>query len=328
MFCDGILTRGSSPLPEPSHPLPDSDFRRLPAYSGATVPASHRLPAQNVESPIVQIRASTLFLVALLVGCAASKPAAGGGIVTLVPSFADDVYALGAGRQLAAVSAFTDDPRAAALPRVSDANSVDAEAIVALRPELVLGIPSQARLAEPLRRAGLRVVLLSDDGYDQIFANLSTIGALTGRAKEAQATISRLQRETAGLQQRAQRFAWHPRVFVVLQAAPIWTAGTSSYISRLIAIAGGRNAAQLKTPYAQYSAETLVSNQPDVLIADRIAKLDAVLDRQPWRSLRAARLGRVYEAQPDLLERPGPQYNDAIRWLIARLEPIARRREP
>ncbi|HEX3369947.1 MAG TPA: helical backbone metal receptor [Candidatus Cybelea sp.] len=265
---------------------------------------------------------------ALLVGCAASKPAAGGGIVTLVPSFADDVYALGAGRQLAAVSAFTDDPRAAALPRVSDANSVDAEAIVALRPELVLGIPSQARLAEPLRRAGLRVVLLSDDGYDQIFANLSTIGALTGRAKEAQATISRLQRETAGLQQRAQRFAWHPRVFVVLQAAPIWTAGTSSYISRLIAIAGGRNAAQLKTPYAQYSAETLVSNQPDVLIADRIAKLDAVLDRQPWRSLRAARLGRVYEAQPDLLERPGPQYNDAIRWLIARLEPIARRREP
>ncbi|HEY2554036.1 MAG TPA: helical backbone metal receptor [Candidatus Cybelea sp.] len=276
----------------------------------------------------MQIRASTLFLVALLAGCAAAKPAAGGGIVTLVPSFADDVYTLGAGRQLVAVSSYTDDPRAAALPRVSDANSVDAEAIVALRPELVLGIPSQARLAEPLRRAGLRVVLLSDDGYDQIFANLSTIGALTGRPKEAQTTISRLQRETAGLSQRARRFAWHPRVFVVLQAAPIWTAGTSSYISRLIAIAGGRNAAQLKTPYAQYSAESLVSNQPDVLIGDRIAKLDAVLDRQPWRSLRAVRLGRVYEAQPDLLERPGPQYNDAIRWLIARLEPIARRREP
>ncbi|HEY1882508.1 MAG TPA: helical backbone metal receptor [Candidatus Cybelea sp.] len=275
----------------------------------------------------MQIRASTLFLVALLAGCAGAKPAAGGGIVTLVPSFADDVYTLGAGRQLAAVSAFTDDPRAAALPRVSDANSVDAEAIVALRPELVLGIPSQARLVEPLRRAGLRVVLLSDDGYDQIFSNLSTIGALTGRGKEAEATISRLQRETAALAQRARRFAWHPRVFVVLQAAPIWTAGTSSYISRLIAIAGGRNAAQLKTPYAQYSAETLVTDQPDVLIADRIAKLDSALDREPWRGLRAVRLGRVYEAQPDLLERPGPQYNDAIRWLIARLEPIARRGE-
>ncbi len=88
--------------------------------------------------------------------------------------------------------------------------------------------------------------------------------------------VSRLQRETAALAQRARRFAWHPRVFVVLQAAPIWTAGTSSYISRLVAIAGGRNAAQLKTPYAQYSAETLVVNQPDVLIADRIAQTRCV----------------------------------------------------
>jgi ABC-type Fe3+-hydroxamate transport system substrate-binding protein len=327
MFCDGILTRGSSPVPEPSHPLPDSDFGRLPAYSGATVPASHRLPAQNVEWAIVQFRASTLFLVALLAACAGAKPAAGGGIVTLVPSFADDVYALGAGGRLAAVSAFTDDPRAALLPRVSDASSVDTEAIVALRPALVLGIPSQSRLVEPLRRAGLRVVLLSDDGYEEIFSNLLTIGALTGHAEEARTVVSRLQRETASLAQRARGFAWHPRVFVVLQAAPIWTAGTSSYISRLVAIAGGRNAAQLKTPYAQYSAETLVVNQPDVLIADRIARLDASLDRQPWRSLRAVRLGRVYEAQPDLLERPGPQYNEAIRWLIARLEPIAGRPE-
>lgn len=275
----------------------------------------------------MQIRASTLFLVALLAACAGAKPAAGGGIVTLVPSFADDVYALGGGRQLVAVSAYTDDPRAAALPHVSDATSVDTEAIVALRPTLVLGIPSQARLVEPLRRAGLRVVLLSDDGYQQIFSNLVTIGALTGRANEARIAVSRLQGETAALALRARRFAWHPRVFVVLQAAPIWTAGASSYISNLIAISGGRNAAQLEAPYAQYSAETLVVNQPDVLIADRIAKLDASLDRQPWRSLRAVRLGRVYEAQPDLLERPGPKYNDAIRWLIARLEPIAGRRE-
>ena len=99
----------------------------------------------------------------------------------LVPSFADDVYALGAGRQLAAVSAFTDEPRAAALPRVADSSSVDAEEIVALRPSLVIGIPSQARLVEPLRRAHLHVVLLPDDAYDRIFTNLQTIGALVGR---------------------------------------------------------------------------------------------------------------------------------------------------
>jgi iron complex transport system substrate-binding protein len=295
------------------------------AYSGATVPASHRLPAQNVESSLVQIRAATLFIALLGGACAShSGAAASGGIVTLVPSFADDVYALGAGPQLVAVSAFTDDPRAAALPRVADSSSVDVEEIVALRPNLVIGIPSQARLVEPLRRAHLRVVLLSDDGYDRIFTNLQTIGALAGRGGEASALVARLARETAKLHARTYRFAWHPRVFIVLDSAPVWTAGSASYISKLITIAGGRNAAaDLGAPYASYSSEALVEDRPDVLIADRAAHLDAALDREPWRSLRSVRLHRVYSVDSDLLERPGPRYNDAIRWLLHRLSPIA-----
>jgi iron complex transport system substrate-binding protein len=297
------------------------------AYSGATVPASHRLPAQNVESSLVQIRAATLF-VALLGGACASHSGAGatGGIVTLVPSFADDVYAIGAGPQLVAVSAFTDDRRAAALPRVADSSSVDVEEIVALRPNLVIGIPSQARLVEPLRRAHLRVVLLSDDGYDRIFTNLQTIGGLAGRPGEAAALVARLARETAKLHARTYRFAWHPRVFIVLDSAPVWTAGSASYISKLVTIAGGRNAAaDLGAAYASYSSEALVEDRPDVLIADRAAHLDAALDREPWRSLRAVRLHRVYSVDSDLLERPGPRYNDAIRWLVNRLSPIATR---
>jgi ABC-type Fe3+-hydroxamate transport system substrate-binding protein len=310
--------------------LPDSDVERLPAYSGATVPASHRLPAQNVESAIVRVRTATLFLLLVSLGaCAGAKPATSGGLVTLVPSFADDAYAIGAGRQLAAVSAFTDDPRAAALPRVADSSSVDVEEIVALRPSFVVGIPSQARLVEPLRRANLRVVLLPDDGYDQIFTDLRAIGRLTGRQRAAAQTIAGLQRETAALHRRAARFAWHPRVFVVLASAPIWTAGSPSYISALVGIAGGRNAAAaLSAPYAQYSAESLVENQPDVLVADRAAHLDAVLDREPWQSLRAVRDGRVFFIGSDLLERPGPSYNDAIRWLLERLSPIAMRPRP
>ena len=297
------------------------------AYSGATVPASHRLPAQNVESSLVQIRAATLFIALLGGGCASHSGAGvSGGIVTLVPSFADDVYALGAGPQLVAVSAFTDDRRAAALPRVAASRSVDVEEVVALRPNLVIGIPSQARLVEPLRRAHIRVVLLSDDGYDRIFTNLQTIGALAGRPGKATALVARLAGETAKLHARTYRFAWHPRVFIVLDSGPVWTAGSASYISKLITIAGGRNAAaDLGAPYASYSSEALVEDRPDVLIADRAAHLGAALDREPWRSLRAVRLHRVYSVDSDLLERPGPRYNDAIRWLVDRLSPIATR---
>ncbi len=114
------------------------------------------------------------------------------------------------------------------MPRVADATSVDAEAIVALHPTVVVGIPAQSRFTEPLRRAGVRVVLLPDDTYEAIFTNLERIGALTGREREAAATVRRLQHETAELHAQTRGFARRPSVFVVLGNGPIWTAGAGS----------------------------------------------------------------------------------------------------
>jgi iron complex transport system substrate-binding protein len=247
-----------------------------------------------------------------------------GRVVTLMPSFADDIYAIGAGAQLVGVAEFTDAPQAKGLPRVADASSVDAEAILALRPTLVIGIPSQERLTEPLRRAHLRVVLLADYSYASIFDNLETIGALTGRQHAARATVARLQRETAALHARTKAYRRHPSVFVVLGSGPIWTAGAGSYITTLITLAGGTNAASdLNAAYSEYSAEALVRRQPDLLVADAALHLESLLDREPWRSLRAVQLHRVYYVNPDIIERPGPAYNRGLRWLVDRLEPLA-----
>jgi iron complex transport system substrate-binding protein len=178
-------------------------------------------------------------------------------------------------------------------------------------------------LVQPLRRAGLHVVLLPDDAYDSIFSDIRTIGALAGRASQAAAVVRRLQTQTAALQRRTATYRRRPSVFIVLSSAPIWTAGSSSYIAVLIAHAGGRDAAAMNAAYGQYSAETLLAQQPDAIVADRSAQLPSLITREPWRSLRAVAKHRVYEIESDLLERPGPRYNDAIAWFIDRLEPIA-----
>jgi ABC-type Fe3+-hydroxamate transport system substrate-binding protein len=267
----------------------------------------------------------------ILAACAAHSPsetarptAAAGRVVTLVPSFADDAVAIGAGSQLVAVSAFTDAPQTANLPRVADASSVDAEAIVALHPSVVIGIPAQARSTQLLVRAHVPVVLLPDDTYASIFENLKTIGRLTGQAREADATIARLRRETAAIEARTKNYTRRPSVFVVLGGGPIWTAGAGSYLTTLIALAGGANAASdLRGAYGVYSAEALVRRQPDLLVVDAAINLGSVLDREPWRSLRAVQLRRVYAVNPDILERPGPHYNDGLRWLVARIKPLA-----
>jgi len=245
-------------------------------------------------------------------------------IVTLLPSFAEDVLAIGARSQLVGVSAYTDTPEAKGIPQVSDLVSVDVEKIIALHADVVVGIPVQNRLVEPLRRAGVRVVLLSDDGYDDIFTVIRTLGDVTGRRPAAAALISRLQRETAELHAATRSFAHHPRVFVALSSAPIWTVGPKSFVATMIGLAGGVNVADIPVPWGEYSGEALLRAQPDVIVSGADAHLDAVLDREPWRSLRAVRAHHVYVLQNvALLYRPGPQYNEGLRWLIERLKPLS-----
>src|SRR5579862_1403558 len=170
---------------------------------------------------LMRFRWAALALAAFLTACAGSSgaqhaPATASRIVALMPSVADDLFALGAGSKVVAVASYTHVPQAKGLPRVADFTSVDTERIVALHPDAAVGIPAQARLVAPLQRAGIAVLLLPDDRYDDIFKNLRAIGALAGRSPQAEAKIAALQRETLALHARTRGFVRHPSVFFVL----------------------------------------------------------------------------------------------------------------
>ena len=87
------------------------------------------------------------------------------------------LFAIGAGPQVAGVSNFTTYPPAAVkLPVVATFASVDAERIVQMHPALVVGIASQEPQVRDLRRAGLNVVLLHDDAFEDIFTQHHELG--------------------------------------------------------------------------------------------------------------------------------------------------------
>ncbi len=241
-------------------------------------------------------------------------------VVSLVPSMTEDLFAVGAGDKVVGVSSFTDYPPAAKrLPVIASFASIASERVVALHPDLAIGIDAQDRLAGDLRRARIRVLLLHDDGYDDIFRNLVTVGAATGHTGEALALVKRLRARTQELVRTVRPRARKPAVFVVLGTAPVFTVGHGSYIEHLIDLAGGRNAAaDVRAPYARYSAEALVARQPDLLIVDPDIHLNEALNRAPWNALRAVKRHHVYTL-PDaaILERPGPRYNEGLAWLIA-----------
>jgi iron complex transport system substrate-binding protein len=269
-------------------------------------------------------------LAAMLAGCSAGtvdRRAGGPGVakrvVSLMPSLTADLCRLGAGKALVGVSEYSPTATCAArAPIVGNFASVDAERIVGLHPDVVVGIPSQQRMTQTLRSAGIATVFFNDDSFADIFTDITGLGRLTGHTAQARALVARLQARTAALRA-TERFKRRPRVFVALGTGPIWTVGPQSYLSQIIDLAGGRNAVgRLPAAYAEYSAEALLAAQPDAIVTDRFTHLSTVLDREPWRSLRAVREHHVYVA-PDEFERPGPAYNEGLHWLIERLRPLA-----
>lgn len=242
-----------------------------------------------------------------------------------MPVFADEVCAMGKGAELVGVSQYSRSASCAQhVPEVANFASVDAESVLAAHPDAVFAIPAQRTLTAPLERAGVHVVFLPDDTLDDIARDIRRIGYITGNRERAQALVNRLQRQTRALEA-SEHATRHPSVFIVLQAQPIWTVGPQSYISTLVRMAGGRNAVRaLARPYAQYSAEALVQLQPDAIVAGSDAHLGSLLDREPWRSLRAVRDKRVFIVRdPAILERPGPNYNEGLSWLIEHLRPLS-----
>jgi iron complex transport system substrate-binding protein len=271
----------------------------------------------------VSLARTCAFIIAMLAlaACAASAPAqvdVPHRIVSLLPSLTEDLFAIGAGPMVVGVSEYTDFPPAATtLPVVATFASVDAERIVQLHPDVVVGITAQAAPAADIRKAGIRTVLLRDDGFEDIFRDVEALGLLTGRVDDARALTDRLRARTTALLRTVRKRPRALRVFVVLGTGPIFTVGDASYIGKLIALAGGEDAARIHDAYGAYSPEALVAVQPDVIVADPTVQLQSVLDRPPWNALRAVREHRIaYLPDPAILERPGPRYNDGLAWLI------------
>lgn len=239
-------------------------------------------------------------------------------IVSLAPALTEDLFAIGAGPRVVAVDAYSNRPKAANhLPRVGSMANANGEEILALRPDLVIGIAYQAPVLADLARAGLHVAVIPlDDLHDDVAA-IDRLGTLTGHAGEARALHAKIVRELDAIAARAARRP-ERTAYTALGNAPLYTAGPGSYIGELLRLAHLRNVVPPgPTPWPVFSAERLVVAQPDVILVpvphDPLAGI-------PWDRLRAVRTGRVASIPEDDLLRPGPRVADVLRSLVAQVD--------
>jgi len=243
-------------------------------------------------------------------------------VVSLSPALTEDLFAIGAGPEVVGVDAYSNRPAAAlALPRVGSMRSINSEVIAGLAPTLVVGIPYEAPNLQDIGRTGVRTEALPIDTLDEDFAAIARLGALTGHAAGATALLASLHRRLEAIARATQALP-QPTAFVVIDTAPIYTAGANSYIADLLRIMHVRNAAQgIASAFPSVSAETLEAEDPDILI---VTRRTVIPNAPPWSNLRAVREHRIVAVDEDDLFRAGPRVADVAEALARVIAPLRR----
>jgi ABC-type Fe3+-hydroxamate transport system substrate-binding protein len=260
--------------------------------------------------------------VLLVAACRPSgRPAVGPSqrIVSLLPSFTELLFAIGAGDRVVGRTQWCDYPPAAlSIPSVGDGLPPNIEAVMARRPDLVVlyNAGPNVTAAKQLERVGIQTVLIDLNRLEDLGPAARTLGRLTGREEQAESLAIALD----SLAGRPPPPATTSVAFVVWDNPPI-IIGHGSYLDQLASQAGARNVfGDVAAPSAQVSLETIVARDPRwIAVLSDSAVPPAFAKRREWRAVRAVRDGHFLLLPGSLFGRPGPRSGDAIRQLRARL---------
>jgi cobalamin transport system substrate-binding protein len=297
---------------------------------------SRRVFARSMT--IAAITAACLLVVALRAGAFTTRDMTGRDvtlaaspqrIVSLVPSVTEILYALGAEHLLVGVTDFCDfPPEARRRPKVGGMVAPSLEAIIALRPDLVIATNEGTRedTFTQLSRVGVPVYLVAAHHVADVMSLMRRLGELTGREAAAGPLVAGLEQRIEAVKKAVLPLA-RPRVLYVLWPEPLIVPGRGALVTELIQLAGGQSlTADDPDAWPRYSLEAAVAKSPEViLLANHGAGTGAVaVDK--WKrltSLPAVKSGRLLSVNGDLLHRYGPRFVDGLEQLARAIHPEA-----
>jgi iron complex transport system substrate-binding protein len=281
--------------------------------------------------PIVEGRA-LLFVLALLTACAPAGDASSAGetrshitrVVSLLPSATETLVALGAGGLLAARTDYDLDPSLQALPSLGRTLEPNAEALLALSPELVI-VPEfsggNTRLIELMKTRAVPVLQPRLHTLADLYTLIDTLGVLLGRSARAVQLRSHIRTQLQEVRRAAAGDSLN--VLYVVWPTPARVAAAGTFTQEILTIAGARNAVADLEGWPEISMEEVLRRKPEVIVlpieSGQRAAIEWLAERVGWRELEAVRRGRVITVNSDLFNRPSPNVVLAARELASAL---------
>ena len=235
-------------------------------------------------------------------------------IVSLLPSLTETVCELGQCERLVGVDRYSNHPASVrALPKTGGGIDPNIEAIVALKPDVVLMAVS-SRGVQRLESLGLKVLAMEPKSS----ADAQRVMRKLGQLLEVPDADRIWRAIDAGVMAAAQSLppaARSLRVYFEVSTGG-YAAGTQSFIGEMMARLGVQNIVTPELgPFPRINPEYVVRANPDlIMIGSR--NVQGMEQRPGWSRMRALREQRVCvftEAESDVLVRPGPRMAEAAR---------------
>ena len=235
-------------------------------------------------------------------------------IVSLLPSLTEAVCALDQCHRMVGVDRYSNWPEAITqLPQVGGGLDPNIEAIVALRPDVVL-MATSSRASARLESLGVAVVALEPKTHADVQRVLGKIGQVLA-VPDAQRVWRRIDAAVEAAAQSVPPAARGARVYFEVNRGP-YGAGTSSFIGETLTRLGARNILPAALgPFPKLNPEYVVRADPDLIMVGA-RSVEGLAERPGWGSLRALREQRLCVFSPeesDVLVRPGPRMAEGAR---------------
>ncbi|MGH7924539.1 MAG: ABC transporter substrate-binding protein [Candidatus Binatus sp.] len=249
-------------------------------------------------------------------------------IVSLAPSVTETLFALGAGPEVVGVSQYCDyPPQVRELPRVGSFLTPNLEAIIALRPTLIVGLElsSDVRQIRALNSMGYPVLLVSDDSVQEIETSIEKVGARIDREAEARRLVAHIQLQIAAVQQRLAKLK-PVRALMLVGHQPIVAVGSGTYLDELMHLARADNiAAAAGEQWPHLGMEFIIAMRPEVILDGSMGTEPSVSDDfwQRFPQIPAVRDHRVLSYRQDLILHSGPRVGQSLEIIARMIHPEA-----
>ncbi len=233
-------------------------------------------------------------------------------IISLAPNLTELLFAAGAGDKIVGTVRHSDYPEAAkTIQIIGDSYNLDVEAIISLKPELI--VLWESGTGEPayrkLNKLGFTVYRSEPDTLEKIASSITRLGQLSGTEQIANPASKHMLEQIKQLRRQYSHKSII-RVFYQFWDRPVFTVNGRHLISRIIELCGGQNIYSGLSPLTpQINPESVLQLDPEVIIASgENAGPPQWLDFwRTWPDLAANANDHIYSIPPDYIQRHTPR---------------------